>query len=96
MFKWLFGRGKSKDTTPPALSTTLYGRYVYKPVTSRALMVVTNLDVTSFSARIASRQIKLNDQVVTEDSLLNRLDSGQYKIELTDTTEKKVWYFFIS
>lgn len=88
MFGWL----KKKRKPSPTINN--FGRYLLKPVTERAVMHVTGLDYQTFIYLVATKQLKLNGTELWADRLSDRLESGNYEIEQTNTATK--WRFFIA
>lgn len=90
MFKWL-GRlrwWRSKGTGPIVYE---YGRYLHKPVTARAILMVMDIQQSTLTRLIDQKDIYLNDEPVGYDN--PRLESGGYEIKIP--SQNKVWRFFI-
>jgi hypothetical protein len=91
----IFGWGKKdikKQPDPPKVVE--FGRYLHKPVTERAVLMVTGYEPGHFAFLIATRQLKLNGKLIEEDRFSERLESGQYVISHVDGS--RTWRFFIA
>jgi len=95
MLKWL---GKLKWWKKSESSDSVvheYGRYLHKPVTCRALAVVTQVPDVELELAVVNEwyEVYLNGSRVLLDDLQTRLESGSYEIEIP--SRKKAWTFFI-
>jgi len=97
MLKWAgkireWWRGSSDS--PVTIHT--YGRYSHKPVLGRALSMVMNVCDAELCAWTNDPEIEvyLNNTLVQESRLLERLEAGSYEIKLP--SQNKVWRFFIA
>lgn len=88
----IFGWGRNKAPDTP--KTIEFGRYLHKPVTERALQFVTGYEIGHFLLLVATRQLKLNGELVEEDRFSDRLEAGQYVISHVDGSLN--WRFFIA
>lgn len=71
-----------------------YGRYKNKPVIMRALELVMSKSQEEIIGIISHQIIRLNGTILTCYSLRNRLESGQYTIEVPHLRKK--WTFYIA
>jgi hypothetical protein len=93
MFKFLKTLFKRKSKEIP-YEVFEFGKYENKPVTMRALELVTSMPQESIVGIISHQVIKLNGVNLTCYSLRNRLESGQYTIEMPHLRKK--WTFYIA
>lgn len=74
-----------------------YGQYLYKPVISRAISVVTEVSQAEVCAWVEDPEIDvyLNDELIQGAQWARRrLESGNYEIKIP--SQNKVWRFFIA
>tara|TARA_R110000824_G_scaffold116426_1_gene267844 strand:+ start:1034 stop:1318 length:285 start_codon:yes stop_codon:yes gene_type:complete len=93
MLKWLGKLKWWKQSKSPDLVVYDYGRYLYKPVTQRALAEVMGLTQTDLVTLVRDGEVRLNDSPLDSTHLVLRLESGNY--EVVAPSLGKVWRFFI-
>tara|TARA_R110002094_G_scaffold202613_1_gene173752 strand:+ start:2511 stop:2804 length:294 start_codon:yes stop_codon:yes gene_type:complete len=96
MWKWLgkiaWWKPKSEDS---GLVVHEYGRYLHKPVTCRAIAMVTRVPDIELELAIINEwyEVYLNGSRVLLGDLQTRLESGGYEIKIP--SKNKAWTFFI-
>ena len=93
MFRWLGKLIKWKQSGSSDLVLHEYGRYVYKPITQRALAEVMGMTQTALVALVRDSTVYLNNSPLDLTHLVLRLESGGYEIRAPEL--RKVWTFFI-
>tara|TARA_R110002094_G_scaffold201798_2_gene173198 strand:+ start:2479 stop:2763 length:285 start_codon:yes stop_codon:yes gene_type:complete len=93
MFKWLGKLKWWKQSKSSDLVVYDYGRYLYKPVTQRALAEVMGMTQTALVALVRDSEVRLNNSPLDLTHLVLRLESGDY--EIVAPSLGKVWRFFI-